>query len=73
MSWKVIWRDSGGEEKRTSSPSLDTAFIQADHDQSRGLVVVGIEGPDGELISADEVRSWSLAQSSESFAWNVRA
>jgi hypothetical protein len=73
MSWKVIWRDRVGEEKRTTTPSLETAFIQAEHDQSRGLEVVRIEGPDGELISADEVRSWGLAQSSESFAWHVRA
>jgi hypothetical protein len=67
MSWKVIWRDRGGAEKRTETPSLGSALIQADHDRSRGLEVVGIEGPDSEFISVDELRSGENAGEERTF------
>jgi hypothetical protein len=65
MNWTVIWRNTLGDERRAKTPSLEAALIQADYYQTRGLDVLHIEGPDGKLISADEVRSWGLAQSSE--------
>ena len=67
MSWKVIWRVPAGAEKRTETPSLGSALIQADHDQSRGLEVLGVEGPEGEFISADELRSGESAEEEGTF------
>jgi hypothetical protein len=55
MSWKIIWRDIFGAEKRTTTPSLPSALIQANHDRSRGIEVLGIEAPDGNVISAAEI------------------
>jgi hypothetical protein len=54
MNWTVIWRDRAGEEKRAKTPSLEAAFIEADHNQNKGLDIVHIEGPDGKLISASK-------------------
>jgi hypothetical protein len=55
MTWTVIWRDIFGEEKRTKTPSLPSALIQANHDRSRGIEVLGIEAPNGKVVSADDI------------------
>jgi hypothetical protein len=41
-----------GREKKNHDTLLQSALIQADHDRSRGLEVLRIEGPEGEFISA---------------------
>lgn len=58
MRWKVVWRDARGEERCALTPSLEAALIQADYDQTHRHEVLRIEGPNGEITSADEIRKW---------------
>jgi hypothetical protein len=66
MSWKVIWRDPVGAEKNRDA-LIGVRAYSSDHDQSRGLEVLGVEGPEGEFISADELRSGESAEEEGTF------